>query len=243
MDRNRLAKLTIQNKIETYIATGKYSSLEEFVSKHPDLKTFQQTAQLKTTMTAFGVNLTEEIYQDVLASMKPKQPQIEEQLTTSDVDGKEIVTYKSENTTIVVDDSYNNKPMIDQLADLQEKYSSFRDPNSAEEMMEYMRDDIKPEPVFSPIISIDKSLLNSQEQQAIQIAEALAQESTDSVQIDLDRNLLIHQGNIISVEEDEIAKQKTLKQPLLQQAGISSTVVLALLTGVFMGLTFLTLLR
>jgi len=44
-----------------------------------------------------------------------------------------------------------------------------------------------------------------------------------------------------SVEEQE--EQITYSKPLLQQAGISSTVALALLTGLFMGLTFITLFR
>jgi len=82
-----------------------------------------------------------------------------------------------------------------------------------------------------------------------QSAVSIKSETGETISVVFESNLLPQHVQVFSVEDSEensSEEQKepiTYSKPLLQQAGISTTVALALLTGLFMGLTFLTLFR
>jgi hypothetical protein len=266
-DKKTMACMTAKNRIESIIKAGKYRDLEEFIKAHPDVKAFQDKTKSSTFIKSqWGYQLSEEDYQQLLVELQQELAErmriAQERFSTVNVNGKEITTYTSERGTTIVDNSYSNKSVADQLPDLQEKYKTFRDGNGqdkTDEMMDYMEARVKITPKFDNVINFPSTSLTGEEQEKAEVAEAYSANADGPVQVDIETGLMIDKGQILSIEksdggyeivnteETELVKEtpqktkKKTKKKKLRQAGFSSAVALALLTGLFMGLTFLNL--
>jgi len=265
-----LALLTAKNKIKEYMKEKGYLSLDEFIKENPDLKTFQEKTKFNSSIRrVWGLHVTEDDYSLVLEELQrefEEKARIEkERISTVNVNGNTITTYDGEKGKIVVDDSYAKKPMDVQLEELRERYSkrfSVQDDeqatNNTEEMMEFMRDEIKLEPEFTDISEVSGETLSGKDSDVAEVAKTY-QENTDNViQVDFERGLIMDDEQILSIEEredgygvfspDEVESEEKNKAPQkkltknktnMKQAGFSSAVALALLSGLFMGLAFL----
>ena len=269
MNQN-LAFLTAKNKITEYMKEKGFLSLAEFIKENPDLKTFQEKTKLNNSIRrVWGLNVTEEDYQqvlDVLQQEFDEKLRIEtERLSTVNVNGKTITSYDGEKGKTIVDDSYSDKPMEEQLVELRERYSKRfgvqdveQATNNTEEMMDFMREEIKLEPEFNAVADITKESLSGKAKELAEVAEAYQDTTDNVVHVDFERGLIMDEDQILSIEEREdgygvfspeeiepnekkLAPQKTLtkKKGPSKQAGFSSAVALALLSGLFMGLAFL----
>jgi hypothetical protein len=263
----KLAIKTIKNKIGHFISSGIYSDLSEFISDNPNLAVFQDKTKLNNSLKKFwGYQITEEDYQLLLTELKAELEErlrIEnEKITTTSVNGKEIVTYDDGDRKIIVDNSYASISLEEQLPGLQEKYARFRQGESTNtvEMMEFMQDEIKPAPTLNAVNDIDVTSLSSQEVEMAAAAKAYQDTTDNVVQVDLIQGIVEENGKIQSIEKRDDgygvfssdqqedtkentvaikAPQKTLQRTPYKQAGFSDTLILALLTGMILGLLFI----
>lgn len=268
--KQKLAIKTIKSKIESFISSGIYNDLDEFVKDNPDLKTFQEKTKLNNSLRRiWGYQVTDEDYQvlivELKAELEEKMRIQKENLTTVQANGREITTFDNGDKQIVVDNSYSNKSIDEQLISLQEKYSRFRQNgnNNTEYMMEVMKEEIKPEPAFTNISDINTTNLTEDSAEIAAVAETYQKDSQDAIQVDLETGLIFEDGQIRTIEkretgygvfspvseeeiqekshEQEKVPQKTLQRKTnpLKQAGFSDALILALLTGMVMGLAIL----
>lgn len=273
--KKKLAIKTIKNKIESFISSGIYNDLDEFIKDNPDLKTFQEKTKLNNSLRRiWGYQITDEDYQTLIIELKIELEEKlriqKENLTTVQANGKEITTFDTGSGHIIVDNSYSEKSIDDQLHQLQDKYSRFRqedtptiENNNTENMMRYLQEEIKPEPSFTKVDDINQPNLSTDESEIATVAERYQKESEGVVQVDLDARLIFEDGQIRTVEKrddgygvfapttdeqfqdenftQEKTPQKTLQKRTnpLKQAGFSDALILALLTGLLMGLAIL----
>lgn len=270
LEGKSLAIKTIKNKIESFISSGIYADLEEFIKDNPDLQTFQEKTKLNNSLRRiWGYRITDEDYQKLLSELKneleEKMKIVKDNLTTVQVNGKEITTYQDDNRQIIVDNSYANKSVEDELPDLQQKYSKFRQSgvDNTSNMLQFMQEEIKPAPEFDDVSDLDRQSLSQQDTEIAKVAQSYQSTNDNIIQVDFENKLILDGDNILSIEkrddgygvfspdetETELEKekptenmshQKTLQRnPLRRQAGFSDAVILALLTGMLMGLAFL----
>lgn len=211
----------------------------------------------------------QQILTELKAELEEKMKIEKDKITTVTANGKEVSTYqKDDGTVIAVDNSYGKKPITDQLEDIQKKYSRFRQDGNTntEELMEFAQEEIKPETTFQEVKDIKKDSLNEKDANLAKVAEEYQEQSNSTVEVNLEDGLLLDQGSVLEIQstdegyaivtpEDntnnneevleaegatlEKAKQKTLRRNPLKQAGFSDAIILALLTGMFIGLALL----
>lgn len=270
LEGKSLAIKTIKNKIESFISSGIYADLEEFIKDNPDLQTFQEKTKLNNSLRRiWGYRITDEDYQKLLSELKneleEKMKIVKDNLTTVQVNGKEITTYQDDNRQIIVDNSYAKKSVEDELPDLQQKYSKFRQNgvDNTSNMLQFMQEEIKPTPEFDGVSDLDQQSLSQQDAEIAKVAQSYQSTNDNIIQVDFENKLILDGDNILSIEKrddgygvfspdetetelekekqiETISHQKTLQRnPLRRQAGFSDAVILALLTGMLMGLAFL----
>ena len=269
-DGKQLAYIAMKNKIQAVISSGIYKDLDEFFADTPDFATFQIRSHMNNTIRrACNFQLDEEDYQQIIielrAELEEKLRIDHDNITTVNVNGQEIATYKDDDKIIVINNTYADKSVDAQLGDLQDKYVKFREPDATMDMMKYLQDEIKPVPEFTTLPNVDTSSLSSDEQEVAEVAEAYQKESEGIIKVDFANRLLMDgDGQVLPIEErdgtydvytpdtvesNEVSKtkgaqkRKVKPKPHLKQAGISSAIAMALLSGLFMGIIFLSLFR
>lgn len=271
LEGKNLAIKTIKNKIEGFISSGIYVDLDEFINDNPDLNTFQEKTKLNNSLRRiWGYQITDEDYQNLISELKKeleeKMKIVKDNLTTVEVNGKEITTYNDDNRKVIVDNSYSNRSIEDELPILQQKYSKFRNDgiNNTANMMEFMRDEIKPSPGFEEVSSLSTENLPSHDTPIAQVAQDYQiSHDNNNIQVDFENRLILDGDDVLSIEKrddgygvfapennemdleqtndsKEKVHQKTIqKNPLHRQAGFSNIIVLALLAGMLMGVVLL----
>ena len=274
-----LATIAIRSKIESLIIKGEYNGLLDFIATNPDLATFEQNNQFCDMITrTCRFRLDEDSYQHIMASLKAEleaSMRIESERieTVKDANGKEIVKYHGDDGTVIIDNSYSDTPLEDQLSDtqliaMQDKYRGLQPPTT-EELMAGMMGTKKIEIEATDITTLNVGALSGSEQELATVAKAVHEQGDNVVQVDFENNNLIvgdsaqvvtvqkddegalalHTAEQIGTNTEDIAekekaktKVKTMDQPrLLDEAGISTAIIMALLTGLFIGLIFLNL--
>ncbi len=261
-----LALKTVKNKIEQFISSGIYTDLEEFLSDNPDLETFQSHTKLNNTLRkVWGYQITEQEYQEILETLKQEladRKKIDmENVQTIHANGKELTTYQSEEGTMVLDNSYNQKDMEKQLTELQDGHKQFQigGDKNIDAMMDYMQEEIKPEVGFVDISSIPTSSLSEPEKRNLHVAKNYQEKMDIPTQVDVTNGLIMQSGNISTIEErdygmgvfstetiqptqqemEKTEKPKVRTLQMLKQTGFSNALILAFITGVFLGFIFL----
>lgn len=270
-----LVKVAVKNKIKSFITPDLYHDLEDFIKDNPTFEDFKRRAKFneayKRALNWDSYTLTEEEYQQILEELKAELEEklrIEkEKITTVSANGKEVATLtKDDGSVIAVDNTYSGRPIEEELKDIQEKYSRFRQDGNTntEELMEFMQEEIKPEPSFQAVSDLTSSSLNKEEEEKASVAQAYQAYTDSSVTVNLEDGLIMDNGNILEIQQTEDgyavttpetngnttaelednavldkAPQKTLRKTPFKQAGFSDTILLALLTGMFIGLVIL----
>ena len=271
-----LISVAIKNKIKSFITPDLYRDLDDFIKDNPTFEDFKSRAKFnnayRRALNWDSYTITEDEYQKILnelrAELNDKLRIEKEKISTVTANGKEIATYhKDDGTVIAVDNSYNNRPIESQMEDIQKKYSRFRQNGNTntEEMMEYLQDEIKPEPTFQTLDDIGTGALNTDDNAKLEVAKTYQDITDESITVNLEDGLIMDEGTILEIQktdegytiatpedveetdkqnsEDEVvlekAPQKTLRKTPFKQAGFSDTILLALLTGMFIGLVIL----
>lgn len=267
LDGKNLAFKTIQNKIEHFISAGIYNDLEDFISDNPDLSTFQNHTKLNNTLRkVWGYQITDQEYEEILEVLRKKvaaQKEIKtENIQTVQAKGKELATYETENGMMVLDNSYAEKTIEQQLPELQQQHKQFQveGEKNTEAMMNFMKEEIKPEVEFVDISSLNKDNLSAEEEKNLVVATQFQAQNDTPIQVNLRDGLILQDGNIKTIEErqNEIGvynakttqteetkedgsgeKPKVRTLQMFKQAGFSNALILAFITGVFLGFIFL----
>lgn len=270
LDGKALALRTIKNKIEDFISSKTYQDLDDFISDNPTLDVFQNHTKMNNTLRkVWGYQITDQEYLDILEELKrelAERKQIDtDNIKSVQANGKEIVTYQEGGDTMVLDNSYADKSMEEQLPDLQAQHTQFQTggASNTEAMMNYMEEEVKPSVNFQSTSSINNGMLNESEQQNLAVAKSYEQESEEPLQVDLQNGLILQNGEIKTIEqrEDGIGiysaetasnpeneeeqkltakpKQKTLSA--FRQAGFSNVIVLVFITGLVLGIVLFTM--
>ena len=166
-----LISLAVKNKIKSFITPDLYRDLDDFIKDNPTFEEFKRNAKFneayRRALNWDSYTLTEDDYQKILSELKAEleeKMRIEkDKITTVTANGKEVSTYtKDDGSVIAVDNSYNDRPIAEQLEDIQKKYSRFRQDGNTntEELMEFVQEEVKPEPAFHAIEDIDTTSLN-----------------------------------------------------------------------------------
>lgn len=274
-----LARLAVKNKIKSFIAPDLYRDLDDFIKDNPTFEDFKRRAKFneayRRALNWDTHSLTEDEYQQILSELKAEleeKMKIEkDKINTVTANGKEVSTYKKDDGSVIaVDNSYSDKPITDQLEDIQKKYSRFRQDGNTntEELMEFAQEEIKPEPAFQVVDEVNEASLNSTDAEIAGVAKAYQAQADGEVSVNLEDGLLLDQGTVLEIKSTdegyaiaapdatvgeeqagdtleadtpvlEKAKQKTLKRNPFKQAGFSDAILLALLTGMFIGLALL----
>ncbi len=265
-DGKNLALKTVKNKIEQFISSGIYNDLEEFISDNPDLETFQSHTKLNNTLRkVWGYQITDQEYQEILETLKKEladRKKIDmEKVQTIHANGKKLTTYQSDEGTMVLDNSYNGKDMEKQLTELQDQHKQFQigGEKNVNAMMGYMQEEIKPEVGFVDISSIPTNNLSESEKMNLHVATNFQRETGTPIQADLSNGLIMRDGNISTIEKRDygmgVFSTENVNQPtqeieqkekpkvrtlqMLKQTGFSNALILAFITGVFLGFIFL----
>lgn len=212
----------------------------------------------------------QQILSELKAELEEKMRLQTDRISTVSANGKEVSTLqKSDGSVITIDTSYGNQPIQKQLEAIQSKYSRFRQngATNTEKIMEYMEDEVTPETEFQAVSSVEADTLGSDEAEMAAVAQSYQDNADGPVSIDFANKLLLDGDHVLEMEktdegyvvgaadaveaqpetvaEDtptlEIAKQKTLTRNPYKQAGFSSSILLALIAGMFMGLIILNL--
>lgn len=262
-----LAKLALKNKIKSFITPDLYRDLDDFIKDNPTFEDFKKRAKFnysfKRALNLDTHDITEEDYQQILADLKQEleeKMKIEkDKISTVQVKGKEIATYtNSDGSVITVDNSYTDKSISEQLDELQQKYSRFRQNSktNTDELMEHVQEEIKPEPSFQTVATISDDSLSGNDSEMARVAQEYQATVNNEVSVNLDEGLILDSGNVLSIEESDNgyavvapeqssevventpvkAKQKTLRKQNLKQAGFSDVIMLALLSGALLAL-------
>lgn len=273
-----LTRLAIKNKIKNFITPDLYRDLDDFIKDNPTFEDFKRRAKFnesyRRALNWGSDNISEEEYQQIISELKAeleeKMKIQKDRISTVTANGKEVSTFqKDDGSVIAVDNSYGKKPITEQLEEIQNKYSRFRqsETTNTEEIMEYMEEEVKPENDFQEVSTISTSSLNNEEREMAAVAQSYQSNTEGEVSIDFANKLLLDDGQVLEMEKTEDgytvgaaetvdekhetvtedtptlekAKQKTLTRNPFQQAGFSSAVLLALIAGMFMGLILLNL--
>lgn len=274
-----LITLAVKNKIKNFITPDLYHDLDDFIKDNPTFEDFKKNAKFddayRRALNWNSVTLTEEEYQQILSELKAeleeKMRLEKDKITTTKANGKEIATFtKDDGTVIAVDNSHGDKPIDEQLKDMQEKYSRFRQDGNTntEELMEFAQNEVKEAPSFEDADKINTGSLSQENAEKAEVAKDYqAQTDNSDVSVDLENGIILDQGTVLEIQHtdegyevvapdesigeqaEELSadgptkakvKQKTLgKRNPLKQAGFSDAIILALLTGMFIGLAIL----
>lgn len=268
-----LVTLAVKNKIKNFITTDLYRDLDEFIKDNPTFEDFKQHAKsnelYRRALNCSPNTITEDDYQQILselrAELEEKMRIEKEKINTVYVNGKEISTYKTDDGSVItVDNSYSKKTIPEQLEDIQKKYSRFRqngDKNTIE-LMEYIEEEIKPEPNFQDVDDLSTSSLTQEDREKAAVAQAYQTSTDNEVTVNLEDGLILDNDKILEIHQNDTgytvtapnqvngemetedttlkkSPQKTLIKQPLKQAGFSDAILLALLTGMFIGLVVL----
>lgn len=217
--KKKYGKAFAKQSIEMYIRQQQFNSVEEFIKNNPDVATFESNSQLLGIIRTHGYYvLNDEEYKQIIEELKleeqAKNNLNTDNLTSTMVNGHEIVTYTDENgDEITVDNTVSNRDMQEQMRDVQKEHKQFqtKDHNNTTNLMNYMKDNIKITPDAVASNDIDLSNENEDLKDIALAAKAFESEVGHHVDIDLNSKIIYDNGIIYSIEKRD-GSYKVIKQ-------------------------------
>lgn len=208
-----------KQSIEMYIRQQRFNSIEEFIKQNPDVATFEQNSKLLNIIRTHGYFvLDDDVYKEIIEELRQEEQEKNnlntDNLSTTMVNGHEIVTYTDENgETITVDNTVTNRDMKDQMQDVQREHRQFqqKDPNNTTNIMNYMKDNIKITPDTKESNSIDLDSESEDLREIALAAKAFENEIGHHVDIDLNSKI-IYDNSIVYMIEKRDDGYKVIKQ-------------------------------
>lgn len=206
--------------IQRYIKDKGYVSVEAFLKDNPDVNTFEQNSHVVGTIRTHGYFiLNEEEYQKIIKELKEEELRKNklktENLTTTNANGHEIVTYKDDTTgeSVIVDNSVTHKDMEGQMLDVQKKHEQFQgdNPNNTINIMHYLA---AKKMVTPDTISTDTINLNNVKEEEIGIVTAAKQFEIavgHPVRLDLNSKIIYDGDSIYTIEKRDSGYQVFFK--------------------------------
>lgn len=223
------SKLVIKKKIEDLISPSHFADIDEFLKYNPSIEEFTTNNRLDNVIRNHGYNMNNNDYISIIDEIKSEEVKrkqiITDNITTTNIDDKKIITYKSNDEQIVLEDSYSNLNIEDQLMDLQHEQKEFR--NNGEEnvdnMITYMRDNIKIEPQLHDIDEERIHTANNEQTKIAEVAREFLLTSGKNLKIDFEKKLLLgDDGEIYSIEKRDGMYGVYLKQEGTQKEKVAS---------------------
>lgn len=217
--KKKYGKSFAKQSIEMYIRNQKFNSIEEFIKKNPDVSTFEANSQLLGIIRTHGYYiLNDEEYKEILEELKleeeAKKNLNTENITSTMINGHEIVTYTDENgEQITVDNTVTNRDIRQQMQDVQKNHAQFQNDNADNtlNLMNYMKDNIKITPDATSTNDIDVDKENNELRDVAIAAKAFENEIGHHVDIDLNSKIIYDNGIMYSIEKRDDG-YKVIKQ-------------------------------
>lgn len=220
--KRKYGRAFAKQSIEMYIRNQKFSSVEEFFKKNPDVTTFEANSQLLGIIRTHGYYvLNDAEYKEIINELKQAEEQSKklntDNLTSTMVNGHEIVTYTDESgEQITVDNTVTNRDVKDQMHDVQKQHAQFQEKgaNNSLNIMNYMKDNIKITPDTTSTNDIDLDSENVELKEIVLVAKAFENEIGHHVDIDLNSKIIYDNGITYSVEKRD-GEYKVIRQDML----------------------------
>lgn len=210
-NNKRFEEMVIIEKIENFIKKDRYSDIDDFIRKNPNFHLFLQNNKLDAVLSRSRNSINEDDYIKIISKIKEnhKKQQLHnsESVNTINIGDKKIVTYKTNDKEMILDDSYNNREFNKQLDYLQQTNTDFRtnDINkNTDNMMNYMKNEIKDEIKPKYLNDVNTSSLNNEEKRMFATASLFQEQINSPIKIDLNRNMIFDKdNNVYSMEKRE----------------------------------------
>ncbi|MBR6690872.1 MAG: hypothetical protein IKL65_06025 [Bacilli bacterium] len=232
----RQQELAIARKIMDLLNKNKYDNLEEFITKNNNYQDFLKKNNMVTVIKHFGNTLKEEDYVKLLENLrvltKTKQDFAKENIKTTNIDDKQYNSFKGEDKTYFIDNSRTDKPIEEQMKDLQHTQQNFQttDPKRNTENMFKELERKKEGLNLNYLHEINFDLLNNEEKELYNAANNYQQTlDTGVIRVDLKKGVIVDElDNIMKIEkendqfsiikeENGIKKEEQVKQKTFQK--------------------------
>ena len=204
----RQQELAISRKIMDLLNKNKYDNLEEFIAKNSNYQDFLKKNNMSTVIKHFGNTLKEEDYIKILENLrtltKTKKDFEQENIKTTNLDNKQINSFKGEDKTYFIDNSDSNKTIEEQMKDMQSTSEEFQtaDQNKNTENMFKKLEEKKDVLNLYYLNEINYDLLNNEEKVLYQIANNYQQGIEGVIRVDLKKGIIVDElDNISKIEE------------------------------------------
>ena len=164
---------------------------------------------MQTVIKHFGNTLREEDYVKILENLrvltKTKQDFDKQNIETTNINDKEITTFKGEDKTYFIDNSREDKSVEDQMKDLQNTSQDFQTTDQKKNTENMFKElERKKEGLdLNYLHQINYELLNNEEKILFQIANDYQQNIDGVIRIDLKKGIMVdEQDNIIKIEKN-----------------------------------------
>lgn len=256
---------TVEERIKKIIEKdATIKDIDDVIKKYGDFQTFKEKNNLNNALGRNNNPMTNEDYLEVLDKLKKfydnQKGFSKENIETVNAGDKKIVSYKSDDGKIILDDSYNNKPFEEQLSIFQNTNSDFRTQNlktNTDNMMKHMQQEVKEEIKPKLLKEFDMNYLNDDDKKLYATALLFQEELHNPIKIDMHRKLIFdNDNNIYNVEKRENGfvilptksnekKLNTQKKAMVKKLvktpittgknGFIDAAILAFITGSFFG--------
>lgn len=181
---------------------GKYDNLDEFVSKNPNYQEFLKKNGMENVVKHFGNTLGEMDFKAILESLKSlskdKKSFDEENVKTTNIDGKEYVSFNNGQTSINLDNSESGKSIEEQMKELQPTQQEFQTSDTqknTENLFKELSDSKKEGINLYPLNQIDKSKLNEEESLNYNAAVNYQFDTGKPVKVDVQKGIISDDSN------------------------------------------------
>lgn len=205
----RQQELAISRKIMDLLNKNKYDNLEEFITKNGNYQDFLKKNNMTTVVKHFGNTLIEEDYIKILENLrnltKSKQDFEEDNIKTTNIDGKQYNSFKGEDKTYFIDNSRTDKSIEDQMKDLQSTEQIFQTTDQRQNTENMFKElERKKEGLnLHYLHQINYELLNNEEKLLFQIANDYQQNIDGVIRIDLKKGIIVDElDNIMKIEKN-----------------------------------------
>lgn len=265
MTYKEMEMLIVENRIKKLIEKDStVTDIDDAIKKFGNFQIFKEKNNLANVFGRNNNPMNNDDYLKVLDKLKKfydNQKQFnEENIKTTNIDDKNIITYKNGNNNVILDNSYSKKEVNEQLKDLQKTNSDFRTQNlntNTNNMMKHMKEEKKEEIKPKLLKEININSLGEEEKKFYTTALLFQEQIHKPIKIDMYRKLIFDNDNnvysmekrdtgiiILPIKSNQKAEslnkkavvKKLVKTPLnTGKNGFINAAILAFITGSFFG--------
>ena len=190
----------------------KYDSLDEFIKRNPNYQEFLKNINSSPLALHFLnlKTLKEENYVNVLNNLriltKLKQEFEKENNKTTNIDDKQYNSFKGEDKTYFIDNSGTDKPIEDQMKDIQPTQQDFQTTDqkkNTENMFKELEKSKKESLKLNYLNEINYDLLNNEKKELFKTAYDYQQNNPGTIRVDLEKGIIVDElDTIMKIEKN-----------------------------------------